>query len=378
MNALELEYTQGQTAYANVETLYNILQDGGNTTGELLDITTAQPGDMWELRAQLLGDSPHLSMDVLKAAADKTNVLPESTIFDIMLANPDELRKDELISYLENKENPLPDYMTGILEEVANGVTYKTVLLRQLSDYNREKTRAAYDMIRSKVHDTLRDFEGLRNWLDNVGGKQADEQIIASWLQEGNTTDVLALAQMMPQFYGFEGKELLEHGYYMDLLDLHINLKQQNRNMFMLENDEIEFLETLADSSSGTAGTQARAILEFAYGYHYPHCIECNDSSGMKSHQIEGESVARLYGIEINAQPNPANGWTEFSYILPDENAKAEIHIYDVPGRLVDNIDVFGKQGHKLWDTRKIKPGLYFYVLQVGNISATGKIVISK
>ena len=68
------------------------------------------------------------------------------------------------------------------MEEVAGGSTYKTVLLRQMSQYNRQKTRAAHDIIRSKVHDTVTDVESLRNWLDNVGGIQADEQIIASYL----------------------------------------------------------------------------------------------------------------------------------------------------------------------------------------------------
>ena len=89
----ELEFATGLSDYNNVKTLYENLKDGGNTTATVSDIETAWPQDMWELRTELLGKSPHLSMDVLKATADKTDVLPESVIFEIMAANPDELKK---------------------------------------------------------------------------------------------------------------------------------------------------------------------------------------------------------------------------------------------------------------------------------------------
>lgn len=101
--------------YENVKALYDDLVDGGDTEDELQDIQDAQPDDMWALRSQLLGDSPHLSMEVLKETADRTDVFTESALFDILAANPDELKKEELTAYLEEKEGPLPEYMIEIL-----------------------------------------------------------------------------------------------------------------------------------------------------------------------------------------------------------------------------------------------------------------------
>ncbi len=167
-----MEFATGLSDYNNVKTLYENLKDGGNTTATVSDIETAWPQDMWELRTELLGKSPHLSMDVLKATADKTDVLPESVIFEIMAANPDELKKEELIKYLEDKENPLPEYMIDILKQVATGSTYKTVLRQQMGHYNQLKTRAAYDIVRSLLNDSVTDNNELRNWLDNISVKE--------------------------------------------------------------------------------------------------------------------------------------------------------------------------------------------------------------
>ena len=69
----------------------------------LNSVETAWPNDMWELRAQLLQGSPHLSKEVLKKAADLTDVLPESIIFEVLRTNPDELK--------DNKPNLKTDFV---------------------------------------------------------------------------------------------------------------------------------------------------------------------------------------------------------------------------------------------------------------------------
>ena len=61
----------------------------------LNSVETAWPNDMWELRAQLLQGSPHQSKEVLKKAADRTDVLPESIIFEVLSTNPDELKDNK-------------------------------------------------------------------------------------------------------------------------------------------------------------------------------------------------------------------------------------------------------------------------------------------
>ena len=374
----EQSYAENLADYNNVKVLYDNLKDGGNTEATLEDVETSWPSEMWELRTELLGKSPHLSMEVLKAAADKTDVLPESIIFEIMAANPDELKKEELIKYLEDKENPLPEYMIDILEQVASGTTYKTVLQKEMAHYNRLKTRAAHDMIRSIVNDTIVSLSELRNWLDNLGGKRADEQIISSYIQEGNYTDAQALAGMMPGLYNYSGKELVEHNYYTELLNLRINLGQQGRSFFDLDSAEVINLAYVANNSIGTAGAQARGILESAYGYDFCNCLNVSDSAGYKSSGFSYGALNKAFEPEIEATPNPASDWVAFNYVLPDNTAEGIIKITDVNGRIIEAFTVNGTKGQKVWDTRKTDSGIYFYTFDVNSISKSGKLVITK
>lgn len=374
----ELDFADNLSDYNNVKTLFDNLKDGGNTDVTLTDIETSWPNDMWELRAELIGKSPHLSQDVLMAAADKTDVLPDNVIFEILAANPDELKKEELINYLEDKENPLPAYMIDILKQVAMGSTYKTVLIRHLAHYNQVKTRAAYDIVRSILNDSVVDNNELRNWLDNIGGKRADEQIIASYFSEGNYSDATALANMMPTLYDYNDDEMAEHNYFMEMLNLQISLTIEEKTIFDFDSTEVANLVFIVENSTGTAGAQAKGILEVAYGYHYCNCINADTSGYKSSNAFNPNSFEHLLGIEISVEPNPAKEWAAFNFTLQDNESEGIIQINDVEGEVVATLPINGKQGQKVWDTRMIKSGVYFYTLNVSGFNKSGKIVVSK
>ncbi len=376
-SSAEQVYYSNLSDYNNVKVLYDSYIDGGNTEAEKLDIETAQPDDMWDLRAQLLGDSPHLSLEVLKDAADKTDVFTESALFDILAANPDELKKDTLISYLENKEEPLPDYMIDLLEQLAEGTTYKTALQEQMSEYKHNYTRAALDIVRSILNDTIMNDTLLRNWLDNLGGIEYDRQIIASFISDGNFSDAFSLANMLPQLYDLDSEELVEHNYYIDLLTLHQTLYNQGRNTYQLNSTEKAMIDNIAANSKAVAGSYAKSILEAVYNEYYPDCPNVTGTDSYKQGSIiNSETLGMIYGLDIKVKPNPASQWAAFDFVLPDKEKSGIIIVTNVNGVVVKTLHVSGQQGQKLMDTRKFPSGVYLYTLKYGGYSKSGKMVI--
>jgi len=374
----EVQYASALADYINVKTLYNNLKDGGSTVAKLAVIETAQPQDMWALRTELLGSSPHLSKEVLLKVADKTSVFTEAVIFDILAANPDELKNEDLLIYLENKVNPLPQYMIEILRQVATGTSYKTVLQQQLALYNRDKTRAANDMIRSYLNDTITDYVQLRNWLDNLGGIEADRQIVASYAQEGDYNSALSLANAMPQLYSLQGVELTEHNQYLQLLALQQTLQIENRSITMLTETEIANLAAIAEINKSSAGATAKGILETFYNKHFCDCPEVAGSTSFKNSKVDPAVLGKIYGLDISAKPNPATDWVAFDYKLPESESTATLTLTDITGKTIESFNLNGQQGQKVWDTRDIKPGTYIYTLKVASYNKTGKIAIVK
>jgi len=370
----EQDFAANLNNYNNVKALFDNLKDGGNTDGLKLDVETSCPSDMWNLRAELLEKSPHLSQEVLMAAADKTEVLPESILFEILSANPDELRKEELLDYLENKEQPLPEYLISILRQLAGGVTYKTILLQDLAKYKAAKSQAAYDLIRSCLNDTVTDHHYLRNWLDNLHSLNADMQIVSSFIEEGDYTTAETLLDLIPTLYELEGADLSDFNDFRQLMLWQISLAQQERTIMELDSTEIVMIESYA-ATDNMAGKIAKGILEFAYGFHYCNCLP-GDSSSMKSSPAM-KLVKRIdNGLFIEATPNPANTWVAFDYKIPDYAGESILQISDMKGNWVMKFTLTSKQGQQVWDVRDIQKGAYFYVLQVGNLHKSGKLII--
>jgi hypothetical protein len=269
--------------------------------------------------------------------------------------------------------------MIDILRQLASGITYKTILQQEMAHYSQQYTRAAHDIIRSILNDEEVDYVELRSWLDNLGGITSDRQIISTYIYEDNFSDAFTLANLLPGLYDMDADDLVEHGYYMDMLNLFQTLQQQGRNTFQLSAAEKGEIESIAANSKSIAQSQAIAILESVYGdYSYVECPTVDGAVGYKNSNVSTNELNAVYGLSISVKPNPASQWAAFDYTLPAGHTSATIVISDLSGKTIEVMQVKGTQGQQLWDTRDIKPGVYLYTLKSESFSQSGKIIVSR
>lgn len=377
----ETDYYNAYSTYNSVKNLYDRLTDGGSTHSTVADIRTASSYDMWNLRAKLLGASPYLSEEVLKEAADRDDVFTESVLFEILASNPDELRKSDIISYVENKTHPLPQYMTDILKQMASGTTYKTVLLNQMANYSHDYRLAAADMVRSILNDSVVDVDELRGWLSNMNDIASDREIISTYMAEGDFNTAFSLADMLPSLYHLEGDDLDAHDDYMELLRLYRNLYNEGRNTMQMDSTEIALVETIAYGSNGTPKHMAQSILEGAYRYHFEECpvvpYPGNERGGCVEN-IDSQSYGKAMGLSIDVKPNPATTWTAIDFTLPTNATTAMFNITDNLGNNVLQLQLNGNVGQKVLDLRELANGVYICTVVCGEYSMTKKLVITK
>jgi subtilisin family serine protease len=373
----EVAFVQNLNDFNSVKYLYESLVDGGNTESVLSDIQAAEPGDMWALRSQLLGSSPHLSQEVLRAIADRTDVFPDGILLEILSANPDELKRDTLLSYLEQKDNPLPQYMIEILRQALEGVTYKTILLDEMARYHAGKTQAAQDLIRDVLFDTAFNPVEYRNRLGNMNNLVADRQIIGSYLSEKDTSGAMTLLNLLPLLYDLEGESLEDYNNYKTLVEMQVSWIAQGKMTHEPDSMEIPVLLAIAENGSSYAGNLARNILEYANVQHYCRCLPLIDTAYVKHAPAPApEPHMESQGLIISAKPNPGRTYVAFDYELPDEEATGNISISDVTGRAIHQIPVKGKAGQKVWNTSGVTAGMYYYTLKSSGMVKSGKILI--
>lgn len=379
----ETDYHMALNTYNSVKAIYNRLTDGGNTSSTVTDIKTAMPWQMWDLRAELLGASPYLSEEVLKETADRDDVFTESILFEILASNPDELKKGEIIDYVKNKTNPLPEYMTDILEQVAAGNTYKTVLLNQMSSYSHEYRSAACDIIRSILADSIVNTAELRGWLGNLNELEADREIIASYMVEGDYDNAFALANMLPSLYEFSNEEMNEHADYLSMLNLYRNLHQTGRNTRQLSEQEFADVEEVAENSTGVPQRMAQNILEATAQHRFADCPIVpqpvpEGGRGFSTGEINPELYGQAMGLSVEAKPNPATTWVAINFTLPGDAEKATLTLVNALGVKVASYTLNGHEGQRVLDLREFASGVYTCTITCGDYFQTQKIVITQ
>ena len=382
ITALRTEYAENKEEYNNTTALFESLKDGGDTPGTILDIETSWPDETWELRAQLLAESPHLSEEVLMEAAIRTDVLPHTILFEICMANPEEMRNERFLEFLSTKEEPMPQYMIEDLRDGADEETYKSVLQNEMAMYKLLYTSASIQIIRNIVLDSIAiNHDSLRVWLDKTGTLNAVYQIVDSYLAQDDYTNANQVMNDIPNNFELTAEQNKEYDFFYDLKTVLITAHQQNRNALQLDSTEVADLETIADSSNSIAGAQAQSLLNFAYGYNYfnfPIPAKPGEKSG-KVKDFGSVDHNNQKENHVTAHPNPANQWVAFDYNLPYPAENATIVIRDVSGKTVTILRVNRSYGQTIWDTRGKTSGIYFYSLEVnGNIIDKRKLIITK
>lgn len=377
----ENDYYNSYINYNGVKRLYENYIDGGNTNNELSNISTATSGDVWELRSELLGLSPYLSQKVLLAFVERDDIFPQSVIFEVLASNPEELGRDSLLAIVESNST-LPEYMIAVLNQLARGTgSYRSVLESQMSMYKHNYYRAAKDIVRSIMNDTIVDEEDLRGWLGNMENIAADRQIIASYMENGDDSIAFALARMIPSLYGLTGEALMEHNGYLELLTLYDTLYHQGRTVYELTETEMAIVDSLTIYSTGSTQSLAKSIQESVNRTSEIDCPDFmfrNESAGEKGSHILFPNDLKSVEFCISLSPNPAKSWVEVTYTLPFKLDYAKLAIYTALGNCIAEYDLNGNTGQKIIDLRSIKPGVYAYVVHSGKQICSGKMVIIK
>ena len=379
--ALESDYLSSYTDYLDVKQLYENRIDGGSTATQVADINSATPSDMWQLRAQLLGLSPYVSGQVLTTAADRHDIFSDPVLFEILAANPDELKRDSLLNYLENKDNPLPSYMIDLLRQVASGATARTALVAQMNQLRHDYCLAAGDIVRSDLNDSLANPFELRNWLGNMNDIAADHMVISSYLQEGDSISAFALANMLPDLYELHDEGLVDHLDYMRLVQLYQTLIRTDRNVYQLTETETATVENIAENGLGPSQLMARNLLDQIADTNSETCLDSGVPDMMEGRgrtYFDDHLRNKAVGFTVNVSPNPATTWTTVEYTLPSIETKALLTLTNTLGVNTLSSELAGIQGSKVLDLRPLAAGVYVYTIQCGQYLETGKLVITK
>jgi photosystem II stability/assembly factor-like uncharacterized protein len=359
------------------------LVDAGNTNQMNADVNTSESSEAYALRNDLLNSSPYLSNEVLQSATDKEEVLTNPLIRDVLVANPQAAKDAEVLDMIENRQNPMPDYMKTQIINGQSIISAKEQMEGKLHHQQLKYNNALSRLTAQCLTDTTGTYtiDTLTLLLSSAKSIEARYHLAGIYYHMGNFTEMNnTLGAINTDFVldSYHTQELNELASYYDLLSV---LKTEERTPFEMTEAEISSLTSLYENSTNKAAVYARNILLYAGIIEYEAPVILPDMS-MKSSLIDWQATpqaANTPKAQLNIYPNPAREYIVLDYDITGDFQKASILIYQsAKGNLIKQQELFGSQNAVVIDIANLLSGVYLATLQIdGYAIETVKFTIS-
>jgi hypothetical protein len=376
---IELELLTITLDYFNLKYNYNQLIDAGNTPELIKLIQDVWSEDVWNLRTELLGQSPYLSQEAILSVAED-NLLPPALLLEICIANPD-ATKDE--AFLEKLRccipTPLPEYMINLIKASWENKTLRTDMEEQLSAFKTYKDELFNYLTEIMLSDTIYDYSNIINHLGTRGSysdylSMAEIAINQDDFDQAN----LYLDILENNSEKLSEEEALEIASFRDYIAIRESLFLDSTTIYNLDSTQIAALELYASSNNYRGAILARNILCFLYDI----CIDdvpappkmLRIGSNGNNNQNTTPFIA-----SVKVMPNPANEYASFIWDMKSFDKSSILFIYDQTGKILVTLPINSKEGQWVWNIKNVPSGVYVYTLKSEQlILYSGKIIVNK
>jgi hypothetical protein len=378
-----------KNAAAEVEILIAQLKDGGNT-GELIsNIDGSIPAEAYEIYLDLMSKSPYLSKEAIEATIEKEAVIPNAMLRDIMVANPQSAKDNELLESLDNRLTPMPDHMKA---DVWAGLEIASALesLESIrSYYDRKVDRNHRFLVQHYMTDTLDEAaskQALTQLLEIGLKPEAYYQLAFMHLKDGNPALGEQLLNTLPGNLELTSFQAAEYSSMLDYYNIRKQMKQNNQYLNDLSETQLDALLEIATNGEGAAKGYACSILNL-YGLcdgpvsEELKSLDISDGwpNSDKAAEYERLKKAKAEHRYLALSPNPAKDFliVQLTDIIPSENAKIQINSSD--GKMISQQQLKTNQSEVIIDVSQLLPGSYVLTLVRNNeLIESSRFIIAK
>ncbi len=344
-----------------------LLLDGGSTEELESLVATTWGAQVWSTREQLLDISPFVTESVLKSMLDNTATYPHAIAFEILLANPDEAKKQKMILYLSQKADPMPQEMIAILELMLSPTTTRTEMQKQLaiktSTYTTSFIEALFAMLDYEEGNyTDSDYMAL---YDKIKSLNSEYVIVEHLLDEYKISEAQTRLADIQQVVNLDRKDIDDLQAFSEWVAFRISLLLGGRDWNSMNASDLFELERLAQYFDTYAAIQAASILNVVAGNNYfvpPGLSSLTAARNLTKLKLELTQWVDVY-------PNPANyiATIQLKDALPT-SVITEIIVYDLLGKEMLSIKSNPQFKRYTVNTKNWPSGLYFYRILSSNI----------
>lgn len=380
---LIVQYGTLEAEYGNLLHNMHQLLDGGNTPSLLQTIYETWPQEAWDLRADLLANSPYLSQDALREAAHNEN-FPRAMLLEVLLANPDAHRNDHgFVDFLQHELQPaLPAYMIDLVVLSWEDMTLRTVLEAKMAAKAGDMAWRLNQIVNYYLTDSINQDAQVEYWLNRALDLRSKYRLAWHHARKNQYSTALAVTSGLSTQFTLNQPQLAEKVRFESLIAFKQSLG--TTGLAGVNGEGIGWLENFV-ASTDDAFDYSLALAQNALQHqgsmqiHQVHLPQSEPQGRRAANKEQALQQLREDLTVLKLYPNPANAYATLSFELPQEVEEATLVIADLTGKIVNRITLNGKKGQQLIDIRNLPAGMYITsVVCKSGILKREKIVINR
>ena len=306
-----------QSGIEITEAILTALVDGGDTEGLNTEVETSTPPETVVVYNELMSESPNLSETVVESTIEKENVMPNAMVRDVMVANPHTAKSHVLMDKLDERLDPMPEYMKAQILAGKSIQTLKQELEAQLAGYQMRKAKAMNSIVRYYKNELE-----PQNAYDSLLALYIADNTIKStyrlawlYLENGDYQLGSGVISNIPSQFSLTDEEQLVYDGMDDIYSILSGLYQNGNTLEDLSENQVSELHSLALGEVLTTRAYARNILMAVDELEYEEPVLHVDLS--KSQQLM-EDYNKLMSAKapqmLSVYPNPSTGYVILEY----------------------------------------------------------------
>lgn len=373
--------TQFNNKADSINNELSLLVDGGDTDNLNNDVQNSWPEESMELRAELLAASPYLSDTVMISTAEKENVIPNSILTEVLIANPQSAKSNKVMEAVDERDTLLTQAQYDNVMEGKLVPGAKEKLESRLSAARAKKELATKNLIMAWRQDTIINAtDSIVNLLQNEDRLNLKYAILESYLSVGDSINARTTYNVINNNYHLDNNEYANWLNYGTWIDYRIEQFEKGKQITEPDSSQLVSLYQLYNDSDDQLKAMLRNLLKFADTLQYNEPYLVADTS-LKSRKVLFRPAANKTNVhELLVYPNPSRNYfvVDFSTEMT-RSEHAFIKVYNSEGKEVDQYPVNTSAGFKVIDTRSWKLG--FYVVSLNSNTSgnkTAKVLIMR
>jgi hypothetical protein len=329
-------FNEAKANYLQAQYVYTSTVDGGDTYGLLNTVQNTQLQDAWNLRNDLINDSPLSDEVIIEVIND--GLLSNALLLDVLMVNSHASQNEEVINLLETKTVPMPAYMINTFLGLFEVLSQRDVMEAEIAHEAIAMNKSARLLIAHWTADsTGDDSDSIPALLAEIPTPMADLQRIAYYRGIGNM-------QQADQIMADIGNQHVLTSWQKDMIsgveDVYYVYDQAGSNgkqeLQELSATTETTLNNYSQESNTRKGVYAKSWLKFSQEELYlPEMVIYSPPAGKRAQQ----SIFELREVEeeviFEIFPNPAQEYiTVKSSAYTSENG-VRIEIINSLGKVV-------------------------------------------